>query len=323
MNKSKHFSRRNFLQTSTLTILGTGLLSTPQFIFGSENKFSPAVACRDYHLAHVSPNIWDAMKQIGATGVEVQVRMDMTCPYLYGGKEFSLNSPASLDTLRKDLDKNNFHISALMMANRFDERPEQEVEWVTKVVNVCKALDIKAVRLDVVPRKIKRENFLPFAISIGKKLIGIVENTDVGLGIENHGNTTNDPEFLEPLFEGVGSKKLGLTLDTANFYWYGHPLNKLYDIFKKYADRVYHTHCKSINYPEDKENIQRQMGWEYGRYNCPVYKGDIDFAKVVSILKSANYQGDLCIENESLAKFPPPQRPDVLKKEVAYLKGLI
>jgi len=266
---------------------------------------------------------WEAMKKIGVTGVEVEVNFDMKCPNLFPDDNVSLASLQSIKRIRNELSENGLHISAFMMANRFDERPEEELQWVSKVVAACKALQVRAIRLDVVPRKIKREEFLPFAISIGKRMVELVENTNIGLGIENHGHTTNDPEFLEALFNGVGSEKLGLTLDTANLYWFGHPLDDLYGIYEKFAARAFHTHCKSIRYPEEKRNVRRERGWEYGKYNCPIYDGDIDFKRVVSILKAANYEGDFCIENESLGKYPQEQRENVLKKEADLLRSLI
>ncbi len=125
---------------------------------------------------------------------------------------------------------------------------------------------------------------------------------------------TNDPDFMEQLIAGVGSKRLGITLDTANLYWWGHPLDKVYQIYERFAPLVWHTHCKSIAYPEEKRNVQREMGWEYGKRCCPVYAGDIDFGRVVAILRRARYQGDLCVENESLAAFPRPNAPAFCKR---------
>ncbi len=62
------------------------------------------------------------------------------------------------------------------------------------------------------------------------------------------------------------------------------------------------------------------MGWEYERYNCPLYEGDIDFHRVIGTLRRAGYTGDLCIEDESLGKFPAAQRRGILAKEIQYLK---
>ncbi len=84
-----------------------------------------------------------------------------------------------------------------------------------------------------------------------------------------------------------------------------------------------HTHCKSIRYPDDKKNVRRDIGWEYGKYNCPIYEGDLDFKRIVKILRKANYRGDLCVEDESLGKYPENEQADILRKEIALLKGLV
>ena len=64
------------------------------------------------------------------------------------------------------------------------------------------------------------------------------------------------------------------------------------------------------------------MGWEYAKYCCPVYEGDLDFERIVKILRQANYRGDLCVEDESLGRFPEDQRADILRNEIALLKKL-
>ncbi|HNT36285.1 MAG TPA: hypothetical protein PKH07_14970, partial [bacterium] len=73
----------------------------------------------------------------------------------------------------------------------------------------------------------------------------------------------------------------------------------------------------------DKQNIRREIGWEYGKYCSPIYEGDIDFKKVVAILQAAEYFGDYCIENESLSRFPQEERGAILKKEAEFLRGLV
>jgi len=263
------------------------------------------------------------MKELGITGVEVEVNLDLACPVLYHPKKkYSLDTPSNIKALKDDLLENKFVITAFLVHNRLDERLEQEIAWTRKLVAAAQKLGVKVIRIDVVPRSLRPQVFLPFAIKACTKLCEIVEGTQIRYGIENHGSVTNDPEFLEQLFDGVGSPHLGLTLDTANFYWYGHPLNELYKIFERFAPRVFHTHFKSIRFPRDKKNVRRPMGWEYSRYACPIYEGDIDFRKFAAILRKANYRGDLCLENESLRKYPENQHAKILKKEIALLKNL-
>jgi len=282
------------------------------------------VACRDTLLKTTKqPDSWSAMKELGVTGIEVEVNPELGCPFLeHPQKKYSLATPSAIASLKDDLSKNGLVITAFLMHNRFDERLEEELAWTKKLVAAAATLDVPVIRIDVVPRRMKREEFLPFAIKACTKLCEIVEGTRINYGIENHGSITNDPEFLRQLFAGVDSPHLGLTLDTANFYWYGHPLNELYGIFERFATRVFHTHCKSIRYPDDKKNVRRPMGWEYDRHCCPIYEGDIDFGKVVTILRKAGYGGDLCLEDESLGKYPQSQHANILKKEIALLRNL-
>jgi sugar phosphate isomerase/epimerase len=282
------------------------------------------VTVRDVHLRGTDEkDVWSALRAIGAQGVEVQVERNLSCSQLFGtDKPYSIATSDEAKRLADDAKSHGTPVTSFLMHNTLDQNPDAEIKWVGDIARAGKTMGVTVIRIDVVPRKIKGDEFLKFAVETCKRLAAEIADTGVRLGIENHGNTTNNAEFLEKLFDGVGSDRIGLTLDTGNFYWFGYPLDQLYENYKKFASRVYHTHCKNIAYPEDQRNVKRQMGWEYGKFNCPVYEGDIDFKRVVAILREVGYHGDLCIEDESLGKFKGKQR-EVLAKEVAFLKGLI
>jgi sugar phosphate isomerase/epimerase len=284
------------------------------------------VGVRDAHLRHVGePDAWRSLRAIGADAVEVVVLPTLACPNLYGPENtsHSIRTDDDVKRLADAARTNGIRVSALCMSNRFDERPDEEVEWVKSVVRVCKPLGVDAIRIDVVARRLKDDAFEKFSIEICKRVIDETKDSGVRFGIENHGRMTNNVEFLERLFDGVGSDRLGLTLDTGNFYWYGYPLADLYDIYAKFAPRTFHTHCKSIAYPDDRRNATRSMGWQYSKYTCPIYEGDINFRRVVQTLRSAGYRNALCIENESLGKVDVEERRVVLKKEVDFLRQLL
>ena len=288
----------------------------------AETAGSWPVACRDIHLnTSGAEDCWAAVKSLGADGAEVSVTPEMVCPNLFHPtRKYSLASHESIQDLKADLQRAGVQITAFMMANRLEERLEEEVKWTGALANAAEKLGVKAIRIDVWPVKLSKEDFLPFAIKACRRLCEAAADTQVRFGIENHGRVTNDPEFLDKLFAGVGSAKLGLTLDCANFYWFGHPLSDLYALYEKYAARVVHTHCKSIAYPEDRKNSRRPIGWEYEKYACPIDQGDIDFARLAEILRKGNYRGDLCLEDESLGKFPAAERAAIVRREIALLK---
>jgi sugar phosphate isomerase/epimerase len=280
------------------------------------------VSVRDSMLPFAKePDCWAALKRIGAEGVEAAVAEDLTLPGLaHPGGKYSLATEAGIARVKADAAAAGQKITALCMHNQFAERPDKEVQACAKVARAAQAVGTPAIRIDVVTDRLARPEFLKLSIATLSKIIAATESTGVAFAIENHGNTTNDPEFLDPLFAGVGSKRLGLTLDTGNFYWFGHPLSRVYELFERFAARVFHTHCKSIGYPASEREKRRPMGWKYEEYHGPIYSGDIDFARVVAILKKAGYANDLCVEDESLGRQKRPR--DVLIQEVRTLKDL-
>ncbi|HWH69669.1 MAG TPA: TIM barrel protein, partial [Candidatus Sulfotelmatobacter sp.] len=309
MNTRYSLTRRNFIRTIAGTALAAGSLPVGEALMAVESSKWP-VGCRDIHLKlGGKPDSWSCMKELGAEGVEVNVATDLSCPGLFHPEhKYTLATDDGIKVLKDDLAVSGGRITAFMMANRFEERLDQELACARGLVKAAHALGVPAIRIDVVPQKLGRDAFLPFAIQACKRLCALAEGTSVRFGVENHGKITNDPQFLEKLFDGVGSSKLGLTLDCANFYWWGHPQKDLYGIYERFAARAVHTHCKSICYPDDKKNVQREMGWEYGKYTCPIYEGDIDFSRLIKILRQANYRGDLCVEDESLGRYPETKR---------------
>ena len=320
-------SRRAFLQKSCAAMAALPILGRRRGV-STEPTAAPArllVGCRDALLKNCGAvDCWQGARAAGVECLELTVGDDLSLAYFpHPTKKYSLDGSANIAQLAADAKAAGIRLTAILLSNKFDQRPDFEVEWLTKTARAAQALGIKAIRIDVVSRKKSEpDEFLKLSVDVLKRVMKAIEPTGVSLGVENHGRTTNDPDFLGKLFAGVGSPRLGLTLDTGNFYWFGHPLAKIYQLYETFAPRVVHTHCKSIRYPADQRDQQRKMGWEYAKYNCPVYEGDIDFRRVVSILKKAGYANDLCIEDESLGKYPEAERAKVLAREVQYLKGV-
>ena len=322
-------TRRDFIKTTALTAGGLGVAGA--FAWSATSTATAAasqplvVSCRDAHLkATGETDCWSALKALGAVGMEVDVNEKLECPLLFHPeKKYALSTPEGVAALRSDLEANRIQITAFCLNNRFDERLERELACIKALLPTASVLGVKTIRLDVVPRALPKDKFLPFAIKTCQQLCALAEPAGVQYGIENHGHTTNDPAFLSALFAGVDSKRLGLTLDPNNLYWFGHPLDQVYGIIEQFADRCFHTHCKNIKYPEEKRQVRRPVGWEYEKYNCPLAGGDLDYPRIVSLLRKANYPGDLCLEIECLHHFPAAEHPAVLKLEMAFLRGLV
>ncbi len=318
-------TRRTFLATAGC--IGGGALiaaRAARCAVAEESRAVWPVTCRDAILRPTGQkDLWSALQAVGAEGVEIQVAEDLSLPGVFHPTEkYSVATTSGIERLAADAKAAGQRITAFCTFNRFEDRPQMEIEWCTRVARAAQALGVPTVRIDVVPSTLKNTAFLKPAVAALKKVMAATEPTGVTFAIENHGHTTNDPTFLGPLFQRVGSERLGLTLDTGNFYWFGHPLSKVYELYGTFAPRVFHTHCKSIRFPADEREKQRPIGWKYAEYNCPIDEGDIDFARVVAILRKAGYHNDLCVEDESLGKLSSAAVTKTLQREVQLLKRL-
>jgi len=264
------------------------------------------------------------MRAVGVDGAEVTVNPDLRLPVLFDpAKTYSIATPESRKMLAEELRRHGKRITAFCLHSRFDERPEQEIELTITTARAAAELGAPAVRLDMVPRKINDlDAFLNFAVDTGRKIVEGTGDIAVRFGVENHGPVTNRPDFLRRLFDGVGSKRFGLTLDVGNFYWFGHPLSKVYDLCAEFAPWTCHVHCKNIRYPQADRERQRDMGHRYADCRCPIDEGDIDYARFAQVLRQHGYRGDLCIDDESLGTFPKDQRGAILKRQVGFLQRI-
>jgi sugar phosphate isomerase/epimerase len=287
------------------------------------------VSIRDATILHAGyPSIKAGLAALDLSAIEADFTREVTLPSITDPKQpFSVKTDAEVDAYAKHLKENGVKISAFLLANNLNAADlDAEHAWMERAVRVAHRLGVPAVRID---SAMSGQQELPFDERVAKfvagikRLIDATEDAPVDLGIENHGYQGNDPNFLHGVFDGVGSPRIGMTLDTGNFYWRGHPMSKTLKTIEEFAKLAKHTHVKNINYPEETRDQQREMGWEYGRYVSPIYQGDIDHKKVVGFLRAAGYDRDLCIEDESLGKFSEAERKDILKKDAAHLKGLI
>jgi sugar phosphate isomerase/epimerase len=286
------------------------------------------VSIRDHVLLTGGyPTIAEGLGDLGLRAVELQAERDCRALSLDspGRATVDLSGDAGVEALREQAAANGVTISAFMLGTDFNSADiGRELDWVTRMVRVAAALGVPALRIDAI---MHGERELPLAerqAIFARGVREVLSRTDglpVDLGIENHGIQGNDPAFLEGLLAQVGSPRLGMTLDTGNFYWAGHPREEVYGIIGRLAPHAKHTHVKNIGYPVDKRDVRREAGWEYGRYACPIPEGDIDHKRVVSLLRAAGYDRDLCIEDESLGRFDEPTRRAHLKAAADHLRA--
>lgn len=288
------------------------------------------VAVRDVMVEVQSgESFCDALRATGANRVELVVDAEYRLPHLTlgdAGVPFLVDNAENCAHLKAWLDGEGVGVAALLLMTDFSStEAAQQVTWAARVTHAAQELGVPTVRIDTATRNAAlsvleiRDNFVGRVSEVLRQ----TADTGVDLGIENHGHISNNPQFLEAVFAAVGDSRLGMTLDTGNFYWYGYPLHELYAILERFAPRAKHTHIKNINYPPELVETQRAVGYEYGRYSCPLDEGNIDISRVVQILRAAGYNRDLCVEDESLPKYGVGERPAILRRDVETLRAAL
>ena len=269
----------------------------------------------------------EGLKDLGIPGIELFVKKDDTVPAIApenGKDRLNLSDPQDIAALGEQASSNGVLIAALCMGNNFNsEDKEFEIAWAVRTVRAAQALGVPAIRIDAImsgERDLPLEERLRLVSTAVKRILAETADTGVELGIENHGFQGNDPEFVQRTLDAVGDPRLGLTLDSGNYYWRGWPLSRVYAIFDEFAPYVKHTHIKNINYPPELRETHREMGYEYGKYVSPIHEGDIDHTRYFAALRKAGYDRDLCLEDESLGKFDVETRKANLRSAAQFFQ---
>jgi len=288
------------------------------------------VSIRDHTaLAGGYTTLAEALPDLGVTAVELHADRDFTVTSLCAGKEtrHDVSLESGRASLAREIQQTGFTVTGFLLATDVNGRdPAREVAWMVGMADAAAALGVPALRVDAAmtgERELALEQRQDLFAAALRAVIAQSGGNTVDFGIENHGIQGNDPEFLEGLMARVGSDRLGMTLDTGNFYWAGHPREDVYAILERLAPRTVHTHVKNIAYPEDQRDVRRPAGWEYGTYVSPIPDGDIDHARVALILAKAGYRRDLCIEDESLDRFDSVTRRRHLQEAARHLAQCI
>ncbi|HSZ54085.1 MAG TPA: sugar phosphate isomerase/epimerase family protein [Tepidisphaeraceae bacterium] len=280
------------------------------------------IAVRDQIIpVGAGQSLFDALQILGVNAIEVLVDINCFVPYLRtaDAAAMSVADDGSIAETKRRLDDAQVRVAALLVASDLaGDNAAAHVAWAIQVARAAGALGAPVVRIDTWTAKqsLSAEQVCQNLIERLTELLERTADTGVELGIENHGPFSNDEQFLDRILEAIPDPRLGLTLDTGNFYWWGHPLADVYRLIEKYAPRTKHTHVKNINYPPGLAKQKRPIGHEYKEFCSPLGEGNIDLRRVVQLLESGGYLRDYCIEDESLFRFPEEGRLGVLRRDV-------
>ncbi len=240
---------------------------------------------------------------------------------------FDLSSKDKRIKTSKELKAKHLNICAILIENDFGRNDlESEIKWGVDACYVASELGVRAVRINSVMRpqpEVSETEYTERTIECINKILNSTEGLNVCLALENHGVIGNKREFIRDVIDEVASKRLGLTLDTGNFYWFGYPLDEVYKIIQEFACYVKHVHLKNVTFSPAEQNKRREPGFNWPDSAATIYGGDLEHKYIINILKSSGYDGDLTIEDESLNKFPKVERLKIIKKDIDFTKSLL
>jgi sugar phosphate isomerase/epimerase len=309
----------------TLLSVGLALLVLVQPVQAKELL---KVGIRDGYLKSMQyKDVWTAAKAIGINRLEIEVTPELKCPNLYeaDGTPHQINDSVSIDHLKNAIKKHKLSINAFttVIPLSGEKTSEQIQQWVAAVARVAQQLKVPVIMMPLIARGIEDDEFITRAKKFVGPLEAVAGQTGVQLTIENLGHYLNRQEILDPILKSFETKRVGLTLDICNMYWFGHPLSKIYELAEHFAPYVRYVHIKNVKYPEDQRQSQRPEGWEYSKYAEPVKNGDLDFKKIIGFYYQAGYRGDLTLEDDSLGKFKMPELREVHQQDVQHLHQII
>ncbi len=291
------------------------------------------VAIRDFTIHWLGyGDLFEGLQDLELTDFELFVSRDLKeSAYQDMGYttnlSFDFSSDENIRSVRDRLVGAGVSPCAILVENDFG-RPDLKAEekWVVDACSVAAKLGVKAVRINSVMRPqetVLEAEYAEISTSAIKSILRQTEGLGVDLALENHGVMGNRREFIRRLFDDVGSDRLGLTFDTGNFYWFGYPLEEVYEIIEEFGPRVKHCHVKNLKFSDAERQSRREPGYLWPDSAATIYDGDIDHGRIARILKSSGYDGDLTIEDESLGQFSKDECVDVIKKDIAFMKSLV
>jgi sugar phosphate isomerase/epimerase len=321
------------VRISTAIIFGVLIMSAIQTTASekSEGKWE-VILCNPLLHQLDMESTWAAAKAVGVRGIEITVDPDLSCSRLFVGSEtpYRLDTPENARKIRQDAQAQGLTTPVLCAPIQLEPSKEKSAApaWAKKLIEIAPHAGATLIYFPVVTDNftkptIQDDVFVEAAIAMLKELVAHGRKHGVTITIENLSVYWNRPEITRQVLKVFKPDEFGLCLDPTNMYWFGHPRTQIYEIVRELVPRARHFHAKNVAHPEEKREAVRPPGWEYGKNSVPVAEGDLDFGKILIMLREAGYNGCVSIEDDSLGHYPKEQRVEILRQDVQYLRNII
>ena len=139
------------------------------------------------------------------------------------------------------------------------------------------------------------------AASAISSVIALCKQVGLRVAFHHHaGSHVETPEEVDRLFSLFPADELGLCLDTGHYVYCG---GDTVEFLEKQVSRVWCVHMKDLYESKAAEARSTRMNFHaavrHGIF-APLGKGDINFEKVVALLKKGNFNGWVVVEADVL-----------------------
>lgn len=196
------------------------------------------------------------------------------------------------EEVRKKVESYGLKVSALAAGNDFvlldEDAIKFQIERMNRICALANILGTNVIRTEGGSPKdsVPESRWAEAIANCLKRCLDAGEKYDVYFAVDNHGYITNDGDLQVQIFQMVNSKRVGANLDTMNYRWRGHSLEKIDHYYEIIAPYTLHTHMK-----DGRGSLGEYRGAALG-------EGEINLKYAVKCLKDAGYDGVWCAEYE-------------------------
>ena len=139
------------------------------------------------------------------------------------------------------------------------------------------------------------------AVDVLGPMVELAEKNNVKLCFENcplMGNIAISPVLWNQIFDRLGSDMVGLAYDPSHLVW---EMIDPYTPITEFKHRIFHVHAKDAAI--DRNQLARTgilTDFSWWSYRIPG-RGELDWKKLIGLLKDIGYDGTLSLEHEDVA----------------------
>ena len=189
-------------------------------------------------------------------------------------------------------------------------RPEISVPYLQKAVRFAESVGAPVVNTDegIRPAWLSDEDIWPVMRYTLTHVLRVAERHGIYVGIEPHQSISKTTEGLLRIHGLVKSPFLKINYDTGNAYLGG---ANPYQGLEAVKGLLIHVHAKDISYTQSDSERGQVTGTAVG---CACGDGVIDWARVISILRRAGFDGVLSVECGT---------PEQAERSLAHLNSIL